>query len=121
MAAPGLLDCRLQRYQKSWFFLTINVVVFAVWILVNQSDSALLFDPFPFNFLTMMISLESILLSIFVLIGQSRQADKDRVKADLDYQVNLKAELEIAMLLKQVSEVQNRVTLMQQEQERLRG
>jgi uncharacterized membrane protein len=59
------------------------------------------------------------LLSIFVLISQNRQADKDRIKADLDYQVNLKAELEIGLILKELSELQNRMELMPQDQARM--
>ena len=43
------------------------------------------YDPYPFQFLTMAVSLEAIFLSIFVLISQNRQAAKDRIKADLDW------------------------------------
>ena len=56
------------------------------------------FDPYPFNFLTMCVSLEAIFLSVFVLLSQNRQASKDRVRADIEYDVNLRAELEIAHL-----------------------
>ena len=56
------------------------------------------FDPYPFNFLTMCVSLEAIFLSVFVLLSQNRQAAKDRVRADIEYDVNLRAELEIAHL-----------------------
>ncbi|HMA34550.1 MAG TPA: DUF1003 domain-containing protein [Chloroflexia bacterium] len=102
-------------------FLGINMAVFAGWILLNQPGSALLFDPPPFSFLSIVVSLEAILLSIFVLISQNRQARKDRIKADLDYQVNLKAELEIGLILKQISEVQNRVETLQHDHAHLRG
>jgi CRP/FNR family cyclic AMP-dependent transcriptional regulator len=56
------------------------------------------FDPYPFGFLTMVVSLEAIFLSIFVLVSQNRQAAKDRLRADAEYEVNLKAELEIRQL-----------------------
>ena len=56
------------------------------------------FDPYPFNFLTMCVSLEAIFLSVFVLLSQNRQAAKDHVRADIEYDVNLRAELEIAHL-----------------------
>jgi uncharacterized membrane protein len=56
------------------------------------------FDPFPFGLLTMIVSLESIFLTCFVLISQNRQAEKDRVRADIEYDINIKAELEIAHL-----------------------
>ena len=56
------------------------------------------FDPFPFGLLTMIVSLEAIFLSCFVLVSQNRQAEKDRVRADIEYEVNIKAELEIGHL-----------------------
>ena len=56
------------------------------------------FDPFPYGLLTMCVSLEAIILSVFVLLSQSRQVARDRVRNDIEYDVNLKAELEIAHL-----------------------
>ena len=56
------------------------------------------FDPFPFGLLTMIVSLEAIFLACFVLISQNRQAQKDKYRADIEYEVNIKAELEIAHL-----------------------
>lgn len=56
------------------------------------------FDPFPFGRLCMMVSGEAILLSTCVLISQNRQAAKDRVRSDIEYDVNLQAEMEVAHL-----------------------
>jgi CRP/FNR family transcriptional regulator, cyclic AMP receptor protein len=89
----------------AWFsgsipFLALHVVIFAVWILLNVEwvPHAPLFDPFPFGLLTMVVSLEAIILSVFVLLSQNRQAEKDHVRSDVEYEVNLKAELEVAHL-----------------------
>jgi uncharacterized membrane protein len=88
----------------SWFsgsmtFLALNVIWFVVWISVNVLPLGVeQFDPFPFGLLTMIVSLESIFLTCFVLISQNRQAEKDRVRADIEYDINIKAELEIAHL-----------------------
>lgn len=88
----------------AWFsgsmpFLALNFVWFGIWIIVNTFDVGVNhFDPFPFGLLTMMVSLEAIFLSIFVLISQNRQAEKDRVRADIEYEVNVKAELEVGAL-----------------------
>ena len=60
------------------------------------------FDPFPFGLLTMAVSLEAIFLSVFVLLSQNRQAAKDRIRGDIEYDVNLKAELEVAHLHEKV-------------------
>lgn len=86
-------------FSGSMYFLALNFVWFAVWISVNTLSLGLpAFDPFPFGLLTMIVSLEAIFLSIFVLISQNRQAEKDRVRSDVEYEVNIKAELEVAAL-----------------------
>ena len=88
----------------AWFsgsmpFLMINGGWFIVWIIINTFAVGILaFDPYPFGLLTMIVSLEAIFLSCFVLISQNRQAEKDRVRSDIEYEVNIKAELEIAHL-----------------------
>ncbi len=81
-------------------FLFIHVFFFAFWLTVNSVKVPGIpqFDPFPFGFLTLSVSLEAIFLSVFVLLSQNRQAAKDRVHADIEYDINLKAELEIAHL-----------------------
>ena len=85
-------------------FLVIHIVIFAVWILLNVDwvPGAPLFDPFPFGLLTMVVSLEAIILSVFVLLSQNRQAAKERIRSDVEYDVNLKAELEVAHLHEKV-------------------
>ncbi|HVF55418.1 MAG TPA: DUF1003 domain-containing protein, partial [Pyrinomonadaceae bacterium] len=86
-------------FSGSMLFLTINAAWFLVWIAVNTLPLGLEhFDPFPFGLLTMIVSLEAIFLSCFVLISQNRQAEKDRVRADIEYDINIKAELEVAHL-----------------------
>jgi len=81
-------------------FLLIHIIVFTFWLVVNwiHVPGIPQFDPYPFGFLTLAVSLEAIFLSVFVLLSQNRQAAKDRVHADIEYDVNLKAELEIAHL-----------------------
>jgi len=83
----------------SMLFLVLNMVWFVTWIAINVWPLGVpQFDPFPFGLLTMIVSLEAIFLSCFVLISQNRQAEKDRVRADIEYDVNIQAELEIAHL-----------------------
>jgi uncharacterized membrane protein len=88
----------------AWFsgsmpFLIINAAWFIVWISINTLHLGIpSFDPYPFGLLTMIVSLEAIFLSCFVLVSQNRQAEKDRVRADIEYEVNVKAELEVAHL-----------------------
>jgi CRP/FNR family cyclic AMP-dependent transcriptional regulator len=88
----------------AWFsgsmgFLFLNALCFAIWIAINTLPLGIpAFDPFPFGLLTMILSIEAIFLSCFVLISQNRQAEKDRVRSDIEYEVNIKAELEVAHL-----------------------
>ena len=88
----------------AWFsgsmpFLISHTFWFIIWVSLNTfilGDKA--FDPFPFGLLTMIVSLEAIFLACFVLISQNRQAQKDKVRSDIEYEVNIKAELEVAHL-----------------------
>ncbi|HET6646507.1 MAG TPA: DUF1003 domain-containing protein [Pyrinomonadaceae bacterium] len=86
-------------FSGSMMFLLLNGIWFISWITINTLPVGIpAFDPFPFGLLTMIVSLEAIFLSCFVLISQSRQGEKDRVRSDIEYEVNIKAELEIAHL-----------------------
>ncbi len=78
-------------------FLVLHTVWFLLWVGWNTL-AAHRFDPYPFGLLTMVVSLEAIFLSVFVLLSQNRQAAKDRVRADIEYDVNVKAEAEVAAL-----------------------
>jgi CRP/FNR family cyclic AMP-dependent transcriptional regulator len=93
----------------AWFsgsmpFLLIHTAWFIIWISLNtlilpqDAEGKRGFDPFPFGLLTMIVSLEAIFLACFVLISQNRQAEKDKVRSDIEYEVNIKAELEVAHL-----------------------
>ncbi len=103
------MDEMLSPLQKiadwiAWFsgsmqFLMLNGLIFIIWISINVFPLGILqFDPFPFGLLTMIVSLEAIFLSCFVLISQNRQSEKDHIRSDVEYEVNIKAELEIAHL-----------------------
>jgi uncharacterized membrane protein len=96
----------IAEFSGSIAFLVLHLVWFFFWIVLNTSWASRIpalepitaFDPFPFGLLTMTVSLEAIVLSVFVLLSQSRQVAKDKVRSDIEYDVNLKAELEIAEL-----------------------
>jgi uncharacterized membrane protein len=78
-------------------FLLLHAAWFVAWVGWNTLRPGG-FDPYPFGLLTMVVSLEAIFLSVFVLLSQNRQAAKDRVRADIEYEVNVKAEMEVAAL-----------------------
>jgi len=89
-------------------FVYFNLFWFASWIILNTNLIPGLepFDPFPFGLLTMIVSLEAIFLSLFVLISQNRQTAREKVRNDIEYEVNIKAELEIRELRQQIDELQ---------------
>ncbi|MDT5156442.1 MAG: family transcriptional regulator, cyclic receptor protein [Acidobacteriota bacterium] len=94
----------LAWFSGSMLFLFLHTVWFVLWVSLNtlilplNADGTRGFDPFPFGLLTMIVSLEAIFLSCFVLISANRQAEKDKVRGDIEYNVNIKAELEVAQL-----------------------
>ncbi len=93
-------------------FLLLNVIWFVVWVLINtgQFGQQLIFDEYPFGFLTMMVSLEAIILSVFVLISQNRQSKHSEIRSELDYITDLNAAAEIntiISILERISSKQN--------------
>ncbi|MGQ0793254.1 MAG: DUF1003 domain-containing protein [Deltaproteobacteria bacterium] len=100
---------KIAAFSGSKVFLLIHVFWFSLWTFGNTILGGRAFDPFPFGLLTMIVSLEAIFLSIFVLVSANRQSEKDRVRADLDYQVNLKAEAEIMRLHGKIDLIQSRI------------
>jgi uncharacterized membrane protein len=102
----------IAEFSGSLTFLTLHLLLFFFWIVLNTAWIQRLgfpwlepltgFDPFPYGRLTMSVSLEAIVLSVFVLLSQTRQAAKERIRSDVEYEVNLKAEMEVAHLHEKV-------------------
>ena len=82
-------------------FVAAHIIFFTVWITLNVGmvASVPVFDPYPFSFLTLVVSLEAIFLSIFVLMSQNRAARLADRRAHLDLQVDLLAERELTAML----------------------
>ncbi|HTH46206.1 MAG TPA: DUF1003 domain-containing protein [Candidatus Limnocylindria bacterium] len=103
----------IAEFSGSIPFLMLHVVWFALWVIINSVKLPFIpqFDPFPFGFLTLAVSLEAIFLSVFVLLSQNRQVAKDRIRSDIEYDVNLKAELEIVHLHEKMDRLTSDVLL----------
>lgn len=86
-------------------FLFFNLVIFVVWVALNLGGITGLkpFDPFPFGLLTMVVSLEAIVLSILVLISQNRAEKIGNLRDEIDLQVDLITEREITKTLSLIS------------------
>ena len=88
-------------------FLVLNVVWFGGWCVWNSGaiPGVAVFDPFPFGLLTMIVSLEAILLSIFVLLAQNRAERVNELRAEADLQVDLITEEELTKVLEIVTKI----------------
>ncbi len=91
---------RITGFVGSWPFIYIHVVWFGVWIAIPV-------EPFPFGLLTMIVSLEAIILSTFIMMSQNRQADRDRRQAKADYDTNVAAKEEIEELQTRLARIED--------------
>ena len=87
------------RFGGSWTFILTFLAVLVAWIAVNVVGLlAAPFDPYPFILLNLVLSCVAALQAPVIMMSQGRKEDKDRARAESDYRVNLKAELEIRQL-----------------------
>ncbi len=102
---------RLTGWSSTPFFLFLNVILFVVWIALNTGWVPGLkpFDPFPYGLLTMAVSLEAIMLSIFVLISQNRAAQIATLREELHLRVNLIAEQEVTKILQVLAHMRKKM------------
>ena len=92
---------KVADFGGSWIFISIFTVVLIMWVILNSlilirySES---FDPYPYILLNLFLSMLAAIQAPIILMSQNRQAYKDRLSAEHDYEVNLKAEIEIMTL-----------------------
>jgi uncharacterized membrane protein len=86
---------QITSFAGSLNFVYLHSAWFGVWILINIGliGSAAVFDKFPYGLLTMIVSLEAIFLSTFVMVSQNRQAARADIRSQLDFETNLRAEI----------------------------
>ncbi|MDF2189736.1 DUF1003 domain-containing protein [Paraflavitalea sp. CAU 1676] len=105
-----LISDKVARFGGSWKFIISFLVIIIAWIVFNLlSPSKDDFDPFPFILLNLVLSCIAAIQAPIIMMSQNRQEEKDRKRAENDYLVNMKAELEIRSL-------QQKVDLLQQQQ-----
>ena len=100
----------LTNLGSSTGFFLFHVIAFSAWILLNSGIGGMpAYDPFPFGLLTMIVSLEAIFLSIFVLMSQSRESKIGELREELTLQVNLRIEEEVTKTLHLVAGLYTRL------------
>ena len=114
------------RFGGSWTFISIFALILLAWIILNSVILARYndaFDPFPYILLNLFLSMLASIQAPIIMMSQNRQAAKDRLDAAHDYEVNLKAEMEIENLHQKLDELREQkwaeLVEMQQEQIRL--
>lgn len=109
------LDAAMTRGQRaadvvaafggSWIFITCFIVIVIVWVGLNSvilAKYSETFDPYPYILLNLFLSMLAAIQAPIILMAQNRQSYKDRMSAEHDYEINLKAELEIMLLHEKV-------------------
>ena len=93
----------IAEFGGSWKFILASLLLFVVWVVAN---TILLtqkpFDPYPFILLNLALNMITALQAPIIMMSQNRQSHKDRLRADLDYQVNLKNELALNEILQRL-------------------
>ncbi|HEY3312189.1 MAG TPA: DUF1003 domain-containing protein [Anaerolineales bacterium] len=90
----------------SWPFIIVQSTILAIWIALNATAWINHWDPYPFILLNLMLSFQAAYAAPFIMMSQNRQAAKDRIAAEIDHQVNAKAELEVGLLLKRIDDLE---------------
>lgn len=114
------------KFGGSWTFITIFALILLAWVILNSVILARFndaFDPYPYILLNLFLSMLAAIQAPIIMMSQNRQAAKDRLDAAHDYEVNLKAEMEIETLHQKLDELRDKqwadLVEMQQEQIRL--
>lgn len=117
---------RVAHFGGSWTFILLFACTLAAWVVLNSMVLARrgdAFDPYPYILLNLLLSMIAAMQAPIIMMSQNRQAAKDRLEAAHDYEVNLKAELEILSLHEKLDHLRDaqwgELVAMQQEQIRL--
>jgi uncharacterized membrane protein len=90
----------------SWPFIITQTVILTIWIILNAAAWINHWDPYPFILLNLMLSFQAAYSGPVIMMSQNRQSAKDRIAAEIDHQVNTKAELEIGHLTRRIEELE---------------
>jgi uncharacterized membrane protein len=110
----------ITSYSGRLSFVYFHALWFGAWLLLNTGWFGIkVFDPYPYGLLTMIVSLEAIFLSTFVLISQNRLSEESDRRADLDLHIGLLNEAELTQVLKMLHAIQDKLGIQTQETEEL--
>jgi uncharacterized membrane protein len=99
---------RLADVAGSWSFIFSFGLVIGIWVLVNTVALTHHWDKYPYILLNLLLSMLAAIQAPVIMMSQNRQEDRDRLRAEHDYEVNLKAEIEIQQLHQKLDELRDR-------------
>ena len=110
----------ITSFSGRMIFVYVHIIWFGIWILLNTGRFGVQpFDPFPYGLLTMVVSLEAIFLSTFVLISQNRLGEETERRADLDLHIGLLTEHELTRVLQMLDVIQDKLGIVDHENSEL--
>ncbi len=83
----------------SWSFIIVQSILLAIWVVLNIVAYVRHWDPYPFILLNLALSFQAAYAAPIIMMSQNRQADKDRLMAEHDYEINVKAEEEVKAIM----------------------
>ena len=119
------LSDKFASVMGSWRFIIIQSLLLILWLTLNMIGFIQHWDPYPFILLNLMLSFQSAYAAPIIMMSQNRQSDIDRQEARHDYEVNMKAELEIELLQDKINllreeEIPQIVKILQEQQQQLK-
>ena len=103
---------QVSNFVGSWPFIIIFILIMISWVIYNSvllTSSLKAFDPYPYILLNLGLSTLAALQAPFIMMSQNRQADKDKIKVDANYEVSLKTDLEIMRLHQKIDELVDQI------------
>ena len=99
----------LAGFAGSWEFITILIFFILGWTLVNVYEIVEGFDPYPFIFLNLVLAVITSILTPVILMSQNRASQRDRIRAEYDYELNKKSEKEIQEIKRQLDRIERKL------------
>lgn len=115
---------RFAEVMGSWTFIITQSLILLFWVVLNVTAYMMHWDPYPFILLNLMLSFQAAYAAPIIMMSQNRQAEKDRLQTKNDYDVDMKAEMEIMQLHEKINELRDcywrdLITMQQQQIEML--
>jgi len=100
---------KLSSFAGSWGFIFSLIVFVLMWTAINIYEIIEKFDPYPFVFLNLVLAIITAIIAPIILMSQNRENQRDRQRAEYDYQLNKKAEREIEQIKKQLDRIERKI------------